>query len=149
MNWHDYFFALCETVSKKSKDPSTKVGAVIASQDNRVLSVGFNGFPSGVNDTVARYQDREKKYKFVVHAEANAIATAARTGASLLGAVLYVPWMPCHECAKLIIQSGLDLVYIGTYSGSALDRWRDSHEITRIMFVEAGINITNYQIVKE
>ena len=140
MNWKQYFFELCNTVAKKSKDPSTKVGCVISTKDNRILSVGFNGFPSGVEDKPERYNDRETKYKFVVHAEANAIVTAARTGIPLQGSVLYVPWTPCHDCAKLIIQAGIDLVYIGGDITTSLDeRWKESHGYTYKMFHEAKI----------
>ena len=150
MNWNEYFFSLCDTVKQKSKDPSTKVGCVIATQDNRILSVGFNGFPSGVKDLSERYDDREIKYMMVVHSEANAIVTAARLGTSLNNSVLYVPWMPCHECAKLIIQSGISKLVIGDYSADGLnDRWSTSWKYSLIMFNESGVELEYYGCNKE
>ena len=145
MNWNEYFFSLCDTVKQKSKDPSTKVGCVVATQDNRILSVGFNGFPSGVKDLSDRYSDRDVKYMMVVHAEANAITTAARLGTSLLNAVLYVPWMPCHECTKLIIQAGITKLVIGDYTADGLDdRWSTSWKYSLIMFNESGVELEYY-----
>ncbi len=140
MNWNEYFFSLCDTVAQKSKDPSTKVGCVISDKDNRILSIGFNGFPSGVGDDAERYAVRDVKYMMVVHAEANAICAAARSGVALNGSTLYVPWMPCNECAKLIIQVDIDKVVIGEYDTSNVEtRWREAWKYTELMFKEAGV----------
>jgi dCMP deaminase len=76
MTWDDYFLGLCEAVAAKSKDTSTKVGAVVVRPNQSVASTGWNGFPRGVLDTAARYENRETKYRFVCHAEANAITSA-------------------------------------------------------------------------
>jgi dCMP deaminase len=126
--------AVAEEVAKWSKDPSTKVGAVIFDSSGRILSTGYNGFPRGVYDHEERYLDRETKYKFVVHAELNAILNATQP---LTGDYLYVTLSPCSECAKAIIQSGIVSV---TYRDLRSDPY------TNIMFREAGVEM---QSIKE
>ena len=92
MKWDQRFLELAKLVSTWSKDPSTKVGAVIA-HDRKIISVGYNGFPEGVLDTAERYYDRETKYKYMVHAERNALLFA---NTSVKGMTLYTyPFMPC------------------------------------------------------
>lgn len=142
MNWQQYLLNVAYAVALKSKDPSTKVGAVIADLDtHRILATGFNGFPSGVGETADRWE-RPLKYKFVVHAEANAILTAARFGSSVAGADLYVTLPPCADCAKLIAAAGLRRVY---YAGSLTPdgSWRDDAPIAETIFKEAGIRLIN------
>jgi len=141
MNWHEYFFALCDTVASKSKDPSTKVGCVIVDDEHFVLSTGYNGFPVGVQDIDERYQDRPVKYAFIVHAEANAISHAARHGVTLNGATIYTPWHPCNECAKLIIQSGIKTVITKQMDDDKKSRWEKHCAIANVMLTEAGINV--------
>lgn len=126
--WDRRFMDLAEHVAGWSKDPSTKVGAIIADLDNRVVGMGYNGFPRGVQDRKERYEDRPVKYGFVVHAELNAILNARP--ADLRGCTLYVTLSPCRECAKAIIQSGIDAVY---YKELRYD------EFTSQMFREANI----------
>jgi dCMP deaminase len=102
---------MAEFVSSKSKDPSTKVGCVIAGEDNEILSTGFNGFARGIDETIRSRWQRPDKYKWVIHAESNAIANAARVGVSLKGSTLYMNYTPkdtlCDTCAPLIIQAGI------------------------------------------
>ena len=102
--WDRFGMELAETVARKSKDPSTKVGAVLMDQDNNVVSVGYNGFPRHVRDYEDRYADRETKYKFVVHAELNAVLRSKAIDTDVL--TLYCTLSPCNECAKAIIQAG-------------------------------------------
>lgn len=109
--------AVAELFGTWSKDPSTKVGCVVIGSSNQVLTQGFNGFPRGANDSLARYMDRAVKYKWIEHAERNAIYNAARTGTSLMGATLYVPWFPCAECARAIVQSGITTAVTNDPSG--------------------------------
>ena len=116
MTWIDFFFLACKTVSLKSKDTSTQIGCVITDSNNAILSTGFNGFPSKVNDDPdffsSRYE-RPEKYMWTAHAEENAIAFAARNGVALKGAILYVAGMkPCSRCTRLIIQSGISKVNV-------------------------------------
>lgn len=134
--WRDYFFALCDVNAGMSKDPSTKVGAVIVRPDQTIASMGWNGFPRGVDDEEVRLQDRALKYPMTVHAEANAIL-AART--PLDGCTLYVsPLVPCASCAGLIIQSGITKVIARTTPEDPV-RWAENFALSRQMFVEAGV----------
>lgn len=134
--WDKRFIELADHVASWSRDPRTKVGAVIVRPDKTVASLGFNGFPRGVDDKEERYNDRPTKHNFVVHAEANAILTA---GERLFGHTLYVsPLFPCQECAKMIIQSGITRVVTRSPEGSS---WANSFEISKIMFEEAGVAV--------
>ena len=112
------YMAMAKLISKRSKDPNTQVGAIIVSKDDRILSVGYNGFPNGCSDDEfpwARSAKREydTKYPYVVHAELNAILNFRGDNKAFEGSTLYVTLFPCHECAKAIIQSGITrLVYL-------------------------------------
>lgn len=107
-NWNQRFFEMAKLVSSWSKDPSTKVGAVIVNELNQVLSIGYNGFPRGVNDDPSRYADRSLKHSFVLHAERNALDNAFT---DVRGASLYVTHFPCNECAKGIVQKGIKKLF--------------------------------------
>ena len=134
--WDRKFIEMAVLVSSWSKDPSTKVGCVIADTDHAQLSEGFNGFPRGIADD-ERLQQREVKYRLIVHAEANAIAAAARNGHSLKGATAYVTFCPCPQCAALLIQAGI--VRIVTIEGATPPHWKAECEIAQGMFKEAGV----------
>ena len=109
LKWDTRFLRLAKHYADWSKDPSRKVGAVIA-KDKHQISQGYNGFPAGVEDAVERLQDREQKLKFVVHAECNAIYNAQ--GKDLRGSTLYTTLYPCCECSKAIASVGIKrLVY--------------------------------------
>ncbi len=138
---HEKLISIAKSIAQLSKDPSTKVGALVFDDDSNILSTGFNGINGGVVDSDHRYNHRETKYKFVCHAEANAIAQAARVGARLLNSNMIVTSMyPCSNCAKMIIQSGIKKVYVPTPTNSpAEQRWKEDIEITTTMFHEAGI----------
>lgn len=134
--WHARFLRLAEHVATWSKDPSTKVGAVIVGDRRKVLGLGYNGFPRGVVDSGERYGDRPTKYQLVVHAEVNAILNA---GQSVEGATLYTwPLPPCNECAKVVIQSGIKRIVVGVSHGSA-SMWDEKHAVAMDMFREAGV----------
>ena len=110
ITWDQYFMGIAIMSANRSKDPNTQVGACIVDQDNRILTVGYNGMPSGCNDDEMPW-DREgegmaSKYFFVCHAELNAILNY-RGGGTLRGSRCYVTLFPCNECAKAIIQSGI------------------------------------------
>lgn len=132
--WDTRFLELAELVASWSKDPSRKVGAVIVRPDRTIAGVGYNGFPRGVVDNEARYNDREVKYQLVVHAEANAILSA---GESVKGMTLYGTLYPCCECAKLIIQSGIRTVIVPRVE--AEPRFAESMAHAAQMFFEAGV----------
>ena len=106
-DWDSYFHIIAEAVAIKSKDPKSQVGAVIVSNDNVVLSTGFNGFARDVEDNEDFLADVEEKLKWVCHAEINAVFNAARTGVSLQGAKIYATKFPCLACCNAIIQVGI------------------------------------------
>ena len=138
--WDQRFLGLAQHVSSWSKDPSTKVGAVIADSYNRVLSLGFNGFPVGVNDAPGRLNDRQTKYQMVVHAELNAVLFAQSSQLQLADATLYTyPFPPCTNCAGAIIQSGIKRIV--SYS-DVPERWSEDFELAFAMFEESGVQIT-------
>lgn len=112
-NWDTRFLELAHHVSGWSKDPSTKVGAVIVNGDKQVLSLGYNGFPRGVFDLASRYNDRPTKHLFVAHAERNALDNAFT---DVRGATMYVTLCPCNECAKSIVQRGIKRVVSHTFT---------------------------------
>ena len=138
--WDQRYLALAKEVSTWSKDPSTQVGAVTVGSKKEVQSQGFNGFPRGIKDSDERYNDRETKYKLVVHAEMNAIYNATYSGTSLDGATLYVYGLPiCSECAKGIIQVGIKKVVVE--KSKELDNWNESVQLSKKMFDEAGVEL--------
>ena len=134
------FMALAECIANNfSKDPSTKVGAVIIDDDCNVLAMGFNGFPRGVADTEERLCHKPTKYSFVVHAEANAIAASARSGRQLKGASIVVSSLfPCQTCAGLIAQSGIKKVIAPKIAN---ERWMESNMVAKTIFAEAGVEV--------
>jgi dCMP deaminase len=135
--WVRRYLNLAREVSTWSKDPRSQVGAV-AVKNRSVVSQGMNGLPIGVEDTPERLNDRELKNKLIVHAETNCVVSAARNGVSLLGADLYVYGIPvCHECSKLVIQSGIKCVHM--LHRPVDPRWAESFELTKMMFAEAGV----------
>jgi len=125
-----------------SKDPNTKIGAVLTA-DDRAIATGFNGFARKVKDYRHRYADRATKHKFVCHAEANAVATAARLGRATLGSTLYTQGIPCHECCKMLIQAGVKKIVIhGRWPNLFHDeKWRESVELSKTMMGEANIEL--------
>ena len=113
INWDEYFMGIAMLAAKRSKDPSTQVGACIVSQDNIIISIGYNGMPKGCSDDEFPWDrtGEETKYPYVVHAELNAILNAS--GRDLRNSRIYVALFPCNECAKAIIQSGVkEVLYL-------------------------------------
>jgi dCMP deaminase len=140
MTWDDFFMGLAQYVAQKSKDRSRKIGAVAVDQRNVVLSLGWNGFPRGVNDDVEERHARPKKYFWVVHAEGNLVANASSKGVSLLGAKMYVNWYPCCDCAKIIVQAGFsEVVCLEPDWDDA--NWAEHFKIARELFAEAGVKV--------
>jgi dCMP deaminase len=134
--WDNRFLELADRIGAWSKDPSTRVGAVIVRPDRTLVSVGYNGFPRGVVDTDERYKNREVKYQLVVHAEINAIITAKEP---LDGYTLYVsPLHPCPQCAAAIIQTGIKRV-VSRESGRG--DWKERLKLSQAMFNEAGVKL--------
>ena len=139
MKWNDYYLNIAKAAAERSKDPSTKCGACVVGPDNVIISTGFNGFPRGITDTEVRLEDREQKYKLVIHAEVNAILFARR---DLRDCTLYVyPLMPCDACALLIIQAGIKEVVSVVPSQELYMRWGASQAKTAELFEEAGVEL--------
>lgn len=136
MKWTKRFLGLASHIAEWSKDPSTKCGAVIT-RGNMIVSLGFNGFPSGVYDCEDRLEDRELKYKMVLHAEINALLFA---NTNLSDCTLYVvPMPPCSRCAAQIIQAGIKKIVTVSPPEDKLERWEDDFRIADIMYYEAGV----------
>ena len=124
--WDDYFMSVALLSGKRSKDPNTQVGACIVSNDNRILSIGYNGAPNGFNDEKFPWgregNPLETKYLYVVHAERNAILNYRGSRKDLENSKIYVDLFPCNECAKEIIQAGIkEVVYLS-------DKYADTDE---------------------
>ena len=144
LSWDEYFMGVALLSAGRSKDNNTQVGACIVSDENKVLSVGYNGMPTGCHDDEMPWGREgnalETKYPFVCHAELNAILN--RITGSLKNARIYVSLFPCNECAKAIIQSGIkEVVYME-------DKYADTDSVkaSKMMFKMAGVRIRQYEI---
>ena len=143
ISWDEYFMAIAKLSAMRSKDPNTQVGACIVSPDNKILSIGYNGFPIGCSDDEIPW-DREgdfvdTKYPYVCHSELNAILNY--TGSTLKQSRIYVTLFPCNECAKAIIQSGIkEVIYMS-------DKYKDtdSVKVSKKMLDMAGVKYTQYK----
>jgi len=137
--WDKRFIRVAKEVSTWSKDPSKKIGCITV-KDRRIISTGFNGFPAGIEDLPDRLNNRDLKYKYVVHAEMNCIYNASHHGASLEGSTMYIYGLPvCSECAKGIIQAGVKRVVYETDEKEIPTRWLESNMLTQELFIEAGV----------
>jgi len=133
--WDKRFIYLATMVGGWSKEPRSRVGAVIVRPDKSITSLGFNGFPRGVDDSDERLANRELKNSIAVHAEMNAILSAH---GSVQGCTIYItPLLPCSHCAGSIVQAGIKRVV--AYCGYMSDDWKESAKISEIIFKEAGV----------
>ena len=139
LSWDEYFMAITVLSAMRSKDPSTTVGACIVSNDNRILSIGYNGAPNGFDDNDFPWNregnNLETKYPYVCHAELNAILNYRGSKKDLESAKIYVDLFPCNECAKMIIQSGIkEVIYLNDkYANS------DNNIASRTLFDKCNI----------
>lgn len=139
LNWDHYFMAMAHLSANRSKDPSTQVGAVIVNDENRIVGIGYNGFPKGCDDHVFPWgregEFLDKKYAYVVHAELNAILNANQL---VKNCTIYVSLFPCNECAKAIIQSGIKKIVFES------NKYKDSNEVKASMRMldAAGVQYT-------
>lgn len=147
LTWDEYFMGIALLSSYRSKDPNTQVGACIVNDKNRIMSVGYNGFPYGCDDDEFPWERSgdayDTKYPYVCHAELNAILN--NRGANLEGAKIYVALFPCNECAKAIIQSGIkEVVYLS-------DKYADTMatRASKRMFNAAGVKLTKIECGKK
>jgi dCMP deaminase len=139
MKWDEFFLAIAQTVSEKSKDPSTKVGAVLVDDKKRLVSVGFNGFPRGTEDSVDLYTNPEEKYLRVLHAETNAMLFADRPGVEL-----FVTHPCCSQCMAMAIQTGIRRInYI---QRPMKPNWEQSFKVSEKLADEAGVEVWRYNM---
>lgn len=138
--WDIRFLTLAEHIAQWSKDPSSKIGAVIANGKD-FISLGYNGFPKCVHDFDSRYKDREIKYGFIVHAEVNACLQAGRraNGATLYISPAIMSPPVCNECAKVVIQSGIKRIV--SWKCETPERWEGAALLANLMLREAGITV--------
>lgn len=139
--WDNRFMDLSRHVAQWSKDPSTKCGAVIVNENNKVLGFGFNGFASGTDDSPERYADRESKYTGVIHCEENAILNSS---VPLYGTSIYLMAMSCDRCAARVIQVGIQDVVVPHPTEDPFfyrDDWRGSFERSAEQFAQAGVGL--------
>lgn len=136
--WRHRLLDMADLVATWGKDPSTKVGAVIADDNNRVVSVGYNGFPRKVEDTPDRLTNRDVKLALTLHAESNAIDFANR---DLEGCTIYVTQPPCSNCAARIAQKGMRLVVTRVPDQEFATRWKDSLALANDVLGEAGVDL--------
>jgi dCMP deaminase len=135
--WDYRFLRLAKEVSSWSRDPSTKVGAVIVNPEKHVVSLGFNGFPSYMQDDFSLYADREEKYSRIVHGEINALVLARR---DVYGCTLYTwPFLPCDRCAVIMIQAGIRRVVAPTPLADQAARWAGAFDKTKKYFDECKV----------
>jgi dCMP deaminase len=147
-DWDARFLLLARHIAQWSKDPSTKVGCVVVGPDREIRSTGFNGFPRGIEDSIERLHDRERKYPLVCHAEENAIMHAARIGVALKGCTAYVTWPPCTRCARSLVQAGIGEVAYP--AGLEIpERWQDDFGLSSLMLSEAGLRVRTIALPQE
>lgn len=143
ISWDECFMGLARLTSLRSKDPHTQVGACIVDGEHKVVSIGYNGMPTGLDETRLswnRGEGLDSKYLYVCHAEMNALLNT-RNGAALKGCTLYVTLFPCNECAKALIQTGIrEVVYEN-------DPYKDRllWQASRRLFELAGIKVRKYE----
>ena len=137
--WDKRFLALAQHIAGWSKDPSTQTGAVIVDRTGRVVSVGFNGMPRGVADTADRLNNRDVKYKHIVHCEVNAIVFARQ---DLTDCTLYTwPFLSCCPCASVVIQSGITRCVAPIVPNDKKERWETECARSEDILKEAGVSV--------
>jgi dCMP deaminase len=142
MKWDIRFLDMAQLVSKWSKDPSTKVGSVIVDSNKKVVSLGYNGLPAQVPDYDYILNNRDEKYKYIIHAETNAILTA---NSSVKDCTVYTyPFLPCTNCTSMVIQAGIKRVV----SFECVDnRWKSNLEDSKSLLNDAGVECVEYKLI--
>ena len=149
ISWDEFFMRVAIAASMRSKDPNTQVGACIASPDHRILSVGYNGTPQGMEDDEFPWGDDEDplrdKHSYVIHAEANAILNYRGRLQDMTGAIAYVTLFPCQECAKTLVQAGIgEIVYLDDkYDGTI------GNQISKAVLDRCGVSYRKIELPKE
>lgn len=155
MKKHEWFLRIAELIAEKSKDRSTKIGAVIVGPDSEIRSVGYNGFPRNINDNIEPRHERPAKYMWTEHAERNAIYNAARVGIPIKGCVMYVTGraIACTDCARGIIQAGITTIF-GRVERKEIHRakgahWEENLKVAQEMLIEAGVLLVEFEEERE
>ena len=149
ISWDEFFMRAAVAASLRSKDPRTQVGACIADTSQRILSVGYNGTPRGLNDDEFPWGSDDDpfydKHNYVMHAEANAILNYRGTLRDMTGATAYVTLFPCHECAKMLVQAGIgEVVYLDDKYEGTLD-----NRIAKNIFDRCGVSYRQMELPED
>lgn len=142
-SWEEIYFNLVYSLASRSKDPRTKIGAVLV-KNQRIISFGYNNFPEGIDDSNPYRLNRDVKHNYIVHAEENAILDCAVRGISSVGAILYTNGLPCPACSRMVIVSKIKEVVIH-------EKWIKNEEncvkkqISKRLLSEAGVKITFFK----
>jgi len=150
ISWDEYFLTMAYLAAMRSKDQSTHCGAVIVDEMKNVVATGYNSFVRGIDDDVPERQKRPEKYLWFEHGERNAIYSAAMRGCPLKGCTIYVTGIPCADCARAIIQSGIKEVVVRSREKFGCE-WGDSMKVACIMFKESGVILrdTDVEFIRE
>lgn len=150
ISWDEFFMRVAVAAKLRSKDPKTQVGACIADRNHRILSVGYNGTPAGIDDDEFPWESTGEpltdKHNYVIHAEANAILNYRGSNKDLAGATIYVTLFPCHECAKTLAQAGIgEVVYLDDKYHSTEDGFVSRNILDRcgISYRQVGVEIAD------
>lgn len=139
-----WYMTLAYMMAMKSKDPRTKLGAVVIGLDGETRSTGYNGIPRGVLDIESRMEG-EEKYKWIEHAERNCVFNASLSGTSLKGCEMYTQQIPCSDCARAIVQSGIKKVIIhDEWNRVNTTKWVEDSVVSRAMFQESGVVLVEW-----
>ncbi len=144
-SWDDYFMAMVYLVASKSKDKRAHIGAVVVGPQNEIRSTGYNGFVRGLNDSVPERYEKPEKFFWFEHAERNAIYNASRNGVTLEECKMYTNGIPCSDCARGIIQSGVkEIIVDREWDDDKSEKWMEHAERSLQMFEETGVRIKRY-----
>lgn len=152
ITWDETYISMCYVAAARSHDPRTKIGAIVVGPDKTFRSMGYNGLPRGIEPTAA-ILETDEKYKWISHAEENAILNASRIGLPLIDCSVYVNLTPCHNCARAIIQSGIREVIVHEQGddiyrdGAGVDKnkWSASFNVTKNMFAGANVSLRYFR----
>lgn len=145
-SWDDYFMSLSYLVASKSKDKRTHIGAIIVGPDNEIVTTGYNSFPRGLNDNVLERQEKPEKYFWFEHGERNAIYNASRIGSSTKGCKMYTNGVPCTDCGRAVVQSGiLEVIVDKRWDENNSPKDKEESEKTIQMFKETGIKLRYWE----
>ena len=146
VGWDDYFMSMAYLVASKSKDQRTHIGAIVVGQNKEVVSLGYNGFPRGINDNIPERQLKPQKFQWFEHAERNAIYNATLIGASLKNCKMYTNGIPCTDCARGVIQSGIiEVIVDKLWNETNSEEDKKNPDVSLQMFKEAGVDVKYWE----